>query len=372
MNDTGGHTHFLPDLRASQLAGTDPAPLEFIDGYQLFLKGELNYLSGVGAIGKTTLTLQLATSVALSQHLYEASSWLDRPVSVRGPVMFVSGEENANTLHLVLLDVCADQGIELRDLANLHIHDISGHDHKTLLTSAGRGKPVVRTPLFRAFEASIALLKPVLIVVDNRAQIANVDEIDRNSATAVGNIFRAVSAKYGTTVILLMHPSVSGEKDGRSGSTGWNNAGRNTVLMCKPKEVDEDADDDGKRELRVVKANRSQMGLRASLKWAAGVYRCTDKPERAGSDIGKAEKAERVFLKLLTLLMKRGQRVSANPKGTYAPTEFTKPGMDREGINKREFEAAMNRLIDTERVDFDVISPGTSREKRWLKPASGD
>jgi len=362
--DSTGHTHFLPMVRASELAKVKPTPLEFVDGFQLFLKNDLNYLSGIGAAGKTTICLQLAAAVALSTHTYPGPAlWLDRPVNVRGPVMFVSGEETANTLHLALLDVCADQGIGMEDLGNLVLHDISARDDKALLSSAGRGKPVVKTALFHTFKATVASLKPVLIILDNRAQIAHVDEIDRGHATGVGNIFRAVSAEHQTTTILLTHPSVSGEKDGRSGSTGWNNTARNTALMCKPPDAKEDAVDDGRRQLTVPKANRSKMGLRANLQWAAGVYRCTDQPPKADAGIGSAHRAERVFLSLLKWHNENGISVSLNTKAqNYAPKVFfVHP--DHERCSLKELATAMYALEKAKRIR--TVSYGPPSDKTY-------
>jgi len=210
----------------------------------------------------------------------------------------------------------------------------------------------------------VASLRPVLIILDNRAQIAHVDEIDRGHATAVGNTFRAISAEHETTVILLTHPSVSGEKDGRSGSTGWNNTARNTALMCKPKDADEDGDsDDGRRQLKVPKANRSKMGLRANLQWAAGVYRCTDQPPRAGEDIGREGKARRVFLGLLKWHNENGISVSLNTKAqNYAPKVFF-AHPDREGCAYRVLEGAMHFLHKNGQIR--TVSYGPPSDKTY-------
>lgn len=367
MADMGGTPQFLPTVRASELEGT-PVPLEYIDGHELFVKGELNYLAGAGAAGKTTLMLQLAAAVGLSEHSFTGPAfWLDRPVTTRGLVLFVSAEENTNSIHRKLLDVCADQCTTLKDLSNVRILDLTKRDDMALLKSNGRGKPVFPTPLFSSFEATVSYLKPALVIIDNRAQIAMADEIDRNTATEVGNRFRKLAAKHENTVILLVHPSVAGAKTGSSGSTGWNNTTRNTVLMCKPEvEGGETDTDDGKRQLKVIKSNYGSMGVRTNLQWRCGVYYCTDKPPRAGEDIGRDSKAERVFMKLLAIFIKRGRRVSNNPKSVYAPEEFFR-AEGREGVSKREFEAAMNRLLDREELKVEVVSPGTWREKRWLK-----
>ncbi|NEK53231.1 AAA family ATPase [Rhizobium leguminosarum] len=376
MNDTGVHTHFLIPTRASELVNMTPAPLEFIDGLDLFVKGELNYLMGAGAAGKTTLMVQLAAAVGLSERAHPGPAlWLEKPVTTRGPVMFFSAEDDTNALHRKLLDVCAALAVGLEDLPNVILHDLAKEDDKVLLASAARGRPVRKTKLFDALENSVATIKPVLIIIDNRAQVVMADEIDRNVATAVGNKFRALAAKSGATVILLGHPSVAGMKTGSSGSTGWNNTVRNTVLMTKPEGDDEDHDavvDDGKRQLIVPKSNYGPMGLRANLQWRAGVYCRTDKQERPDEGIGKDAKAELVFLQLLEVFESRGTKLSNSPNSsTYAPRLFAKDDR-REGINKREFERAMNRLFDAGKLKTEVLYPGTQKEKQIIKAASND
>jgi len=369
-DDQHSFRRFLPTIRASQLARLEPEPLEYIDGHNLFIKGELNYLAGDGAAGKTTIALQLAVAVGLSLNSFPSpSSWLGRPVNLRGPVMFVSAEERKGVLHRKLLEICAADAIDLADLSSLHLHDLMDEDSPVMMESGAKGKGMKTTPLFAGMMNSAELIRPSLMILDNRAQMILGDEMDRAVAVGVGNTFRRICGKFDTSIIMLVHPSRAGMQLGASGTTSWNNTGRNTVLMGKPPaDANGEPPDSGLRQLTVPKANYGPMDRAVNLKWTAGTYVCTDKAPRAGADIGKGAKAERVFLKLLAVAMERGNRVNDTKNSPYyAPDVFAE--MEREGVNKREFQQAMERLWQAGKIEPEIVNPGTTREKRWLRPA---
>lgn len=70
-------------------------------------------------------------------------------------------------------------------------------------------------------------------------------------------------------------------------------------------------------------------------------------PERAAAE----QKSEHVFLQLLDKFLSRGANVSMNTGHTYAPAKFAE---EREAktakVSKAALKAAMNRLLDTERI----------------------
>ncbi len=363
---------FFVLVPASSLAETQPQPIRFVDGHGWFPQAELSILSGAGAAGKTTLMVQLA--VAVASQTEGPSFWLDRPVELRGAVLFFSAEENLNALHHKLFDIAAaDPSINIRrHLSKLHFVDVSISTTDKCLLTTQRGK-VIRTKAFAMLEDAIARNGIKLLILDNRAQILLIDEIQRNHATASTNEFRALAATYGVAVILLQHPSLSGMRTGSSGSTGFQNVSRNFVYMVRPdgSDVDPNTEDDGKRILRGIKVNSGKMGRVTNLQWQAGIYVCADEKPRAGWDIGRPEKAERVFLKLLAKAAERKRDLSDNANsGAYAPKIFVADS-GREGINLREFEAAMERLFEAGKLEIEVLFPGKSREKRVIRAAMG-
>jgi RecA-family ATPase len=87
----------------------------------------------------------------------------------------------------------------------------------------------------------------------------------------VRKILGGLTEPSGATVALIQHPSVSGINDGsgRSGSTGWNNAGRWRLNLTKLRaEEDRDA---GIRQLEVMKSNYGPEGEK--VRPVAGIER---------------------------------------------------------------------------------------------------
>lgn len=330
----------LTAVAASTLATTDPPEREYLDGFDLFPAAEFSFLSGAGAAGKTGLCLQLAMATA---SYAEQSHWLGRPIKMQGPVAFYSGEEDLNELHRRLHEIAAaDPSIDLRDLSRLHLIDKSIASNKALITATGP------TPTFKALEQFVGRKGISLLILDNRAQLCAINELDRNQATATVNHFRGLAKTFGTTTILLQHPSLSGLKTGSSGSTGFSNTARNFIHLARPNGKDEDPDgseDDGRRILRVQKANGGKMGRVINLQWSLGAYICTDQPPpRAGFDVGRPQKAERIFLALLDWHNTRGISVSMNTRArNFAPTVFV-AHPDRGDCSLKELTAAMHAL----------------------------
>lgn len=361
----------LEGIRVSSFAGREIPARKFIDGFDFFPAGELSYLSGPGGGGKTTVALQLAAAVAMPIAACPQTHWLGAPVGVRGPCLFYSAEDDEFELQRRLEAAAAAEAFDLRELRDLRVYDLSARLDKALLDSPQRHR-LVRTPIFNALEEQIAQIRPALVIIDNRAQAIVCDEIDRSLATRASNIFSHLGKLYDTAIMILSHPSQGGiaNKTGSSGSTAWTNTGRSTVYMRRPDDADDEGKgggiDDGRRMLVSQKANYSPTGRRVNLVWDCGAYRCTDKPERAGSDIGKADRAQRVFMKLMRAGLEHGQTFSPSISArTYPPTLFGASN-EREGINKREFERAMHVLQDKGDIKTVVRHPGTSREKTLL------
>ncbi|MBB2698999.1 UNVERIFIED_ORG: RecA-family ATPase [Rhizobium esperanzae] len=371
-----GKVAYLEGIRASSFAGREIPARRFVDGFNFFPAGELSYLSGPGGGGKTTVALQLAAAVARPVESCVQSHWLGAPVGVRGPVLFISCEDDEFECQRRLEAAAAAEAYDLRELRDLRIFDMSARLDKALLVSPQRHR-LVKTPIFDALEEQIAQIRPALVIIDNRAQAIICDEIDRSLATRASNIFGHLGKLYDSAIVILTHPSLGGmaNKSGSSGSTAWTNTGRATVYLRRPDDADDEGNgggiDDGRRVLVSQKSNYSPTGRHVNLKWDCGVYRCTDLPPRPDADIGQQSKSERVFLKLMGVFEKRQIDVSANPNspGTYAPNLFFKDA--REGLPKRALEDAMKSLIDKGTIEVVITAKGTTREKRLLKRTGG-
>lgn len=366
-----GVVHFpLKPVRASSLAGRTPPPRQYLDGHELFLARRLNLLTGGGAVGKSLLGLQLACALALPLKLYPETSWLGLPVRERGKVLVLTTEDDIDEVHRRLIDIAAEGGFDIAHLHDLTIIDMVGNSERSMCIGT-RGGGIKQTAVFGEFERLVAHGGYSTVVLDNRAQLVDVDEINRSAATKISAILDGFARFMQTTVILLAHPSLAGiaNRTGASGSTGWLNAVRNQVDMRRPvAEEGAGIADDGKRELVPLKSNYGPMGRVINLQWELGCYRCADKPERAGADIGKTDRAERVFMKLMEAYERRGIELSANANShtSYAPLLFSKDSA-REGVNKRQFEHAMMALLDAGKIEITINNQGKYREKRYLR-----
>lgn len=361
----------LKIIKASSFAG-QPIPVrQHLDSFEFFVKDDASLLTGAGAIGKTLVILQLAASVAYPVDALPETNWLGSVVNVRGKVLFYSGEEDADELHRRLDDICAHEGFDLDRLGDLDICDMAAEEEKALLRPHDKHRDtLVKTSLFASLEKTVEAEKPVLLVIDNKAQIVKGNEMNRDVATDVINIFRALAKRHKCTVILLAHPSMSGiaQKTGHSGSTGWFNTTRGQVNMLRPDSAeDEDGPDDGRRILTKNKANYTQQGRSVNVIWELGCYRCTDQPPRAGSDIGKADKARRVFLKLLRL--HNGQNINVSVSATsanYAPKKFY-AHPENENVSIKSLATAMHELLaDGAILNQQYGKPSLEMRRLWV------
>ena len=286
----------LPRIKASSFAGKPAPERRFVDKRHFFLADDLNYFSGAGAIGKTTIGLQLLAAYA---HRDERAMWLGALLNEYGPALIYSAEEDADELNRRLTAICAFEGWDLADLDRLEIIDMSVDEQKALLVADPKNKlNLLKTDLIHRLDKDIVAVRPGLVFIDNKAQTVDADEISRNVATKTGNVLRHLGRRNRCGIIMAAHPSLTGLNSGTgsAGSTGWFNTGRNQVNMTCPAD---DAKDDGRRVLTKPKANYSASGQEINVVWDQGCYRCTDEALRADAGLGKADKAERVFLALL-------------------------------------------------------------------------
>ena len=74
-------------------------------------------------------------------------------------------------------------------------------------------------------------------------------------------------------------------------------------------------------------------------------------------------KADRDFLALLAVFERQGRHVSPKLSSAYAPAVFAKhPGA--EGVSKKAFELAMERLLTAGRIQVDTVGPPSKRSQK--------
>ena len=316
------------------------------------------FLSGDGAAGKSLIGLQLAVAAAAGR------KWLGRRVTP-GPAIVVSAEDDRDEVHRRLVAITRHEGLSFNELSGLHIRTLVGED-LLLATSDRQGNALITTPLFAEIERFIAQVRPVIVILDNRANFFCGNENDRAQVQQFVGFLLGIAIRNDTTIVLLTHPSSTGltSGTGTSGSTAWSNAARSRLYLERIKQESYEPDPDARR-LEVKKANYGRVGEEITMKWRDGVF-VADEPETGlERTLGNA-KAERVFLKILTCLTQQGRYVSHKTGPTYAPAVFANHP-EAEGVSKRAFSTAMETLFAQNKIAIEKHGT-SSRERSHIVP----
>ena len=252
----------LEIVNALSLARKEPPSRDWLI-YGLIPAREITMLSGDGGTGKSLLALQLAVAMAT------ATEWAGQ-VPNRGRTMFISAEDDIAELHRRLAAIVRAQSVSIDDLESLDILPLAGRD---AVLAAPRDSILKETPLFKALEAKLDELRPDLLILDTLADLFGGDEIKRPHARQFIGMLRGLAIKYGVTILLLSHPSLTGMTSGTgtSGSTAWSNSVRSRLYFERPKGSEGD-DDDDRRILTTKKANYGRAGGEVVLRWRDGVF----------------------------------------------------------------------------------------------------
>jgi RecA-family ATPase len=315
--------------------------------------GEPGIMSGDGGTGKTKLALQLGAAVSA-----ELPDWVGGVVETHGPVLVFSAEEKLKEMHRRMRDVLEHRTLSFKDLRG-RLHFICDHSD-TVLGAVDRNGIVQPTMSLLRLEKTVITIRPALVVVENAAEVYSGNESDRPNVTRfVRSLLGRLTVPCESTVMLIQHPSVSGLNDGtgRSGSTGWNNAGRwrNNFTTIKD-------DDDGLRQLEVAKNNYGPKGEKVRLRWERGVF-VPEGSAGAPQQAAAQNKIDQLFIQLLEQRNAQGRWVTPNKAAGYAPKEFaTMPGA--EGTTSDAFAKAMERLIAANRIIVETFgSPSRQRQR---------
>ena len=320
--------------------------------------GEPGILSGDGGTGKTTLAMQLGCSVGA-----EWQDWLGKIVDTHGPVIFYSVEEKLTELHRRVSWILESRKASFSQLRK-RFFLIGDHKSETVLARVDRNVVVPTRTLLR-LEKSVALVKPALVVIENAADVFAGNENDRAQVHPfVRGLLGGLCTISGATMMLLQHPSVSGLNDGtgRSGSTGWNNAGRWRLNFTDARERDDgNGLDDGRRQLITVKTNYGRRGEKISVEWKDGIFvpeGSQSAPHRAAAEANLDD----AFMRCLDAAIAQGRTVSDCPGRNYAPVLFEKMP-EAQGIKKRAFELAMPRLFTAAKIKVQTEGKGSHAKK---------
>lgn len=313
--------------------------------------GTVALLSGDGGVGKSLLALQLAAATA------SGGPWVGQECQTGGALV-LAAEDDLDELHRRLAAICAAEMIDLRDLTDLRIAPLAGQNALLAEVKTNRNR-VEATELWQELRAQVETHRPALVVLDTLADLFGGDENVRTMAQQFVAQLRSLCVDFGSTVLLLAHPSLTGISTGTgtSGSTAWSNSVRSRLYLKK-----------GSGDLRLLetmKSNYGKTGTVLTLEWANGAFRLVGADDQGAREAAKRADAREAFLEMLARYNAAGVNVSPNMSRSYAPTIFSKD-KDGAGIRQEDYATAMLELLGSGEVKSEVVGPPSRRRQRLV------
>lgn len=185
FEDGSGAAISLDIVTADTFSGRPTPSREFLDERNLFPMKNVTLLSGDGGTGKSLLVMQLAAAVA------SGSRWLGRDVRC-GVVLYLSAEDDEAETHIRLSEICAAEGIDLAGLHELGIVVLAGKD-AVLASEQARTATLQTTPLWGALADAVYTNSPILVVLDNLADVFAGNENSRPLARQFIGMLRGLA-----------------------------------------------------------------------------------------------------------------------------------------------------------------------------------
>ncbi|WP_192358509.1 AAA family ATPase [Mesorhizobium mediterraneum] len=281
-----------------------------------------------------------------------------------GRVIYLGAEDEADEFHRRLADIVYAHQRQLSDLADFRLLPMADAD--ALLSVPAKNGVMEPTPLWVKFASDAREFLPTLIVLDTAADLYGGDEIKRAQVRQFISMLRKLAMEIDCAIVLLAHPSVAGMQTGTgsSGSTAWNNSVRSRLYLTA---AGGDGADPDVRILTTMKANYGKKGGEIRMRWQEGVFVLDDgKPSPVAGMMNK--RADETFKKLLSIFNRTGQTVSDVTGTNYAPAKMAKHA-DANGVSKRQFADAMQRLLEADEVRIAMEGPPSRQRKRLILAA---
>ena len=315
--------------------------------------GHTALFSGEGGTGKSLIMLQMAVDVV------RGTDWFDAPVK-RGPALILDAEDDEKVVHKRLYDILKHHELAFADVRrDLHVASLAGKD-AVLATFDRKSGKMAPTELYDALLEMVGDLKPVVTGIAASADVFAGDEIDRSQVRQFIALLTRVAQTAGGAVVLISHPSLSGINSGSglSGSTAWHNSVRSRFYLkgIKPKKGDDEDDAPADTDLRVIEFRKNNYGPvseAVTLRYQNGLF--VPATASTADTVAREAEAEQVFLSVLSKLTYQKQPLSPNGKANnYAPLRIAEqPEAKAKKFHKSEMRAAMQRLLDQEKIHID-------------------
>lgn len=233
----------------------------FIDSAHMLPLKNVVLLAGDGGTGKSLLALQLMAACTTG------NQWIGLDVD-QGPVLYLSAEDDRDEVHKRVEEICEAEGIDRSEAHQAYMVYMAGQDAVLAFENKGR---MEATTLFRRLAALMESVSPMVLILDNLADVFAGNENNRTLAKQFIGLLRGLAIRFDCTIILLAHPSLSGLSSGTgtSGSTAWSNSVRSRLYLQRPGQPDEEPN---ARVLEAKKANYAAAGTRFNLVWQQGRF----------------------------------------------------------------------------------------------------
>lgn len=290
--------------------------------------GSVTALFGGGGIGKSLLSQQIQTHVANGIPIFGKSVRM-------GPVLGFHCEDDNDELRRRQRAILASLGRSPTYSSDgLHIAGRAGLDN--CLLTFGRDRLPVPTALHDLIERECARVRPVLLVLDNIAQLFAGGENDRYEVTTFCNVLAGIANRHDCAVLLLGHVAKA-EGSEFSGSTAWEAAVRTRLWLERR--------GDGLIELHRRKANYAGRDS-VVLEYQHGALVEINQAVNGAAESLLLAQAERDVLDALDRLTARQVATSQAPSATtYLPRLAHKDGL-LGSTTMANAGRALNALID--------------------------
>ncbi len=249
---------------ASSMTGAPPASPEWVaDG--LLLRGMVTLLTGSPGIGKSLLTQQLLSAVALGH------PWLDKE-TISVPTFGLFGEDPQDMLERRQLDINAHYDASPHDYEGRYSWDSRDSRDAVMWDHDPRSDKGGPTPLWDQIWQFIAEREIGVVAFDTAAVIFSGNEGWRNHVTPFMRALTMKAVENNCAVVLSAHPAKQ-TPHGYSGSSAWLGSSRFAFNLGRPKEFDPETGQPAlERVVRGLKFNYSAGMTAEKLLWNRGVF----------------------------------------------------------------------------------------------------